>query len=158
MILLRTKNLVSRNYDLHFALHILFILYICTRYRGNVFAGKIVNKDDVHRIYDSVWYIESDDTSVYLDEEVKLYRYYCQSAVLEQRSNIHWWIRTTIVRQASIDTCLYTCYLDFNLFSWIWFWQSQFYYPEVWFFNVPYAPLKKNRHLSMISIHGCTFI
>lgn len=121
MILLRTKNLVSRNYDLHFALHILFILYVCPRCRGNVFAGKIVNKDDVQRIYDSVWYIESDDTSVYLDEEVKLYRYYCQSAVLEQRSNIHWWIRTTIVRQASIDTFLYTCYLDFNLFSWIWY-------------------------------------
>lgn len=123
MILLRTKNLVSRNYDLHLALHILFILYVCPRCRGNVFAGKIVNKDDVHRIYDSVWYIESDDTSVYLDEEVKLYKYYCQSAVLEQRSNIHWWIRTTIVRQASasIDTFLYTCYLDFNLFSWIWY-------------------------------------
>lgn len=48
-------------------------------------------------------------------------KYYCQSAVLEQRSNIHWWIRTTIVHQASIDTCLYTCYLDFNLFSWIWY-------------------------------------
>lgn len=121
MILLRTKNLVSRNCDLYFALHILFILYVCPRCRGNVFAGKIVNKDDVQRIYDSVWYIESDDTSVYLDEEVKLYRYYCQSAVLEQRSNIHWWIRTTIVHQASIDTCLYTCYLDFNLFSWIWY-------------------------------------
>lgn len=89
MILLRTKNLVSRNYDLHLALHILFILSVCPRCRGNIFAGKIVNKDDVHRIYDSVWYIESDDTSVYLDEEVKLYRYYCQSAVLEQRSNIH---------------------------------------------------------------------
>lgn len=123
MILLRTKNLVSRIYYLHFALHILFILYVCPRCRGNVFAGKIVNKDDVQRIYDSVWYIESDDTSVYLDEEVKLYKYYCQSAVLEQRSNIHWWIRTytTIVRQASIDTSLYTCYLDFNLFSWIWY-------------------------------------
>lgn len=121
MILLRTKNLVSRNYDLHFALHILFILYVCPRCRGNIFAGKIVNKDDVHRIYDSVWYIESDDTSVYLDEEVKLYKYYCQPAVLEQRSNIHWWIRTIIVRQASIDTFLYTCYLDFNLFSWIWY-------------------------------------
>lgn len=121
MILLRTKNLVSRNYYLHFALHILFILYVCPRCRGNVFAGKIVNKDDVQRIYDSVWYIESDDTSVYLDEEVKLYRYYCQSAVLEQRSNIHWWIRSTIVGQVSIDTCLYTCYLDFNLFSWIWY-------------------------------------
>lgn len=89
MILLRTKNLVSRNYDLHLALHILFILSVCPRCRGNIFAGKIVNKDDVHRIYDSVWYIESDDTSVYLDEEVKLYKYYCQSAVLEQRSNIH---------------------------------------------------------------------
>lgn len=121
MILLRTKNLVSRNYYLHFALHILFILYVCPRCRGNVFAGKIVNKDDVQRIYDSVWYIESDYTSVYLDEEVKLYKYYCQSAVLEQRSNIHWWIRTIIVRQASIDTFLYTCYLDFNLFSWIWY-------------------------------------
>lgn len=121
MILLRTKNLVSRNYDLHFALHILFILYVCPRCRGNVFAGKIVNKDDVQRIYDSVWYIESDDTSVYLDEENKLYKYYCQYAVLEQRSNIHWWIRTIIVRQASIDTFLYTCYLDFNLFSWIWY-------------------------------------
>lgn len=155
MILLRTKNLVSRNYDLHFALHILFILYICTRCRGNVFAGKIVNKDDVHRIYDSVWYIASGDTSVYLDEEVKLYRYYCQSAVLEQRSNIHWWIRNTIVRQASIDTF----YLDFKfIFMNLIFWQTQFYYPEVWFFNVPYAPLKKNRHLSMISFHGCTFI
>uniref|UniRef100_A0A8W8K1D0 Small nuclear ribonucleoprotein Sm D1 n=1 Tax=Magallana gigas TaxID=29159 RepID=A0A8W8K1D0_MAGGI len=73
MILLRTKNLVSRNYDLDFALHILFILYVCPRCRGNVFAGKIVNKDDVQRIYDSVWYIEGDDTSVYLDEEVKLF-------------------------------------------------------------------------------------
>lgn len=72
-------------------------------------------------LWQCVVYIESDDTSVYLDEEVKLYKYYCQSAVLEQRSNIHWWIRTTIVGQASIDTFLYTCYLDFNLFSWIWY-------------------------------------
>lgn len=28
---------------------------------------------------------------------------------------------STVVRQASIDTFLYTCYLDFNLFSWIWY-------------------------------------
>lgn len=72
-------------------------------------------------LWQCVVYIESDDTSVYLDEEVKLYKYYCQPAVLEQRSNIHWWIRTTIVGQASTDTFLYTCYLDFNLFSWIWY-------------------------------------
>lgn len=106
-----------------FTLHCIFCSYFTfvPDVEEMLFAGKIVNKDDVQRIYDSVWYIESDDTSVYLDEEVKLYRYYCQSAVLEQRSNIHWWIRTTIVRQASIDTCLYICYLDFNLFSWIWY-------------------------------------
>lgn len=49
-----------------------------------VFVGKIVNKDDVQRIYDSVWYIESDDILVYFDEEVKLYNFYCQFVVLEQ--------------------------------------------------------------------------
>lgn len=158
MILLRTKNLVSRNYDLHFALHILFILYVCPRCRGNVFAGKIVNKDDVQRIYDSVWYIESDDTSVYLDEEVKLYKYYCQSAVLEQRSNIHWWIRTIIVRQASIDTFLYTCYLDLIYFHEFDILAITVLLSWSLIFQCTLCPSEEESALSMISIHGCTFI
>lgn len=77
MILFRIKNLVFRNYDFYLVLYILFIFYVCFWCWGNIFVGKIVNKDDVYRIYDSVWYIESDDILVYFDEEVKLYKYYC---------------------------------------------------------------------------------
>lgn len=90
MLLLRTKNIESRNYDIRLALDILFILDVCPRCGGNIFAGKIVNKDFDQGIYDSVWYIESNDTSFNLDKEVKLNINYCQSTVLVQRSiNIH---------------------------------------------------------------------